>query len=69
MWVSSTSPPNLSLIGLLTTDIYYRTGITGNTDTQTDTQTETDVLPIYQIESSKKKNFFIILKIKHIRAR
>ena len=27
---------NLSLIGLITTEIYYRTGITGNTDTHTD---------------------------------
>ena len=32
MCVSSTFPPNLSLINLLKTEIYYRTGITGNTD-------------------------------------
>ena len=39
-WASS--PPNLSLIGPLTAEIYYRTGITGNTDTQT----QSDILPI-----------------------
>ena len=32
MWVSSMSPSSLSLIGSLTTEIYYRTGVTGNTD-------------------------------------
>ena len=45
---------SLSLIGPLTTEIYYQTGITGNTDTHTDTQTdrqthtetESDTLPI-----------------------
>ena len=52
MWVFSTSPSNLNLIGQLTTEIYYWTGITGNTDTQTDTHThththsESDTLPI-----------------------
>ena len=46
MWVYSTSPPNLSLIGLLTTDIYYQTGITGQIHRQTDTQTESDTLLI-----------------------
>ena len=35
MWVSFISQPRLSLIGLLTTEIYYRTGTTGNTKTQT----------------------------------
>ena len=50
MWVSLTSPPNLSLIGPLTTKIYYQTGITGNTDTLT----ESDNLPIQNIGSSKK---------------
>ena len=40
MWVSSTAPPNLSLIGLLTTEIYQRTGFSGNTDTQTDKDIE-----------------------------
>ena len=46
MCVSSTSPPNVSLIGSLTTEIYW-TGITGQTDTQTYTyiQTETDTFP------------------------
>ena len=39
MLVSSTSPPNLSLIDLLITEIYYRTGIAGNTDTQTESDT------------------------------
>ena len=43
MKVSSSSPPNLSLIGPITTEVYYRTGITGNTDTQTDRQTDTHV--------------------------
>ena len=46
MWVYSLIPPSLSLIGPLTMEIYYRTGITGNTNTQTDTQTETDTFPI-----------------------
>ena len=41
MLVSSTSPTNLSLIGSLTTEIYYRTGITGKTRTQTATHTQT----------------------------
>ena len=59
MSVSSTFPPNLSLIGPLTTEIYYRTGITGNhrqtnteTDRQTQTETESDTLPHigYRIE-------------------
>ena len=53
MWVYLISPPSLSLIGPLTMDIYYRTGITENTDRQTDrqtdtqthTQTESDTLP------------------------
>ena len=37
MWVSSRSisPPNFSLIGPLTTEIYNRTGITGITQTNT----------------------------------
>ena len=33
MWVSSTTPLNLSFIGPLTTEIYYQTGINGNTKT------------------------------------
>ena len=41
MWVSSTSPLNLSLIGPLTTEIYYWTGITGITNIYTDRRTET----------------------------
>ena len=53
MWVFSTFPPYLSLIGPLTTEIYDRTGITGNTKIHTDTQTETDTLSIYHIGSSK----------------
>ena len=40
MLLTSISPPNLSLIGSLTTEIYYQTGITGNTDRQTDRQTD-----------------------------
>ena len=40
MWASSVSPSNLSLIGLSTTEIYNRTGITGNTDRQTHRQTD-----------------------------
>ena len=39
MWVFSTSPTNLSFIGSLTTEIYYRAGITGKTDTHTHTHT------------------------------
>ena len=35
MWVYSVSPPSLSLIGPLTTEIYYWTGITTQTDRQT----------------------------------
>ena len=42
MWVSSTSPQILSLIGTLTMEIYYRAGITGNTDRQTDRHTHRD---------------------------
>ena len=56
MWVSYISPQNL--IGPLTTEIYYRTGIIGQTDRQSDrqtdrqtarqidTETESDNLPI-----------------------
>ena len=44
MWVSSNFPPKLSLIGPLTTEIYYRTGINGNI--QIDRQTKSDTLPI-----------------------
>ena len=41
----SISSPNENLIGFLTTEIYYRTGITGYTaDTQAHTQTESDTL-------------------------
>ena len=43
MWKSSISPSNLSLIGQLTSEIYYRTGITGKTDKHT--ETESDSLP------------------------
>ena len=50
MWLSSICPPNLSLIGPLTREICYLTGITGNTDrhtyTQAHIQTESDTLPI-----------------------
>ena len=52
MWRFSDFPANLSLVGPLTIEIYYRTGITGNTDRCTDTQTESDTLPIKDIESS-----------------
>ena len=68
MCISSTSLPSLSLISLLITEIYYRTGITGNTDSQTDTHTEThhihrytitrtepDTLPIQDTTRSSKK--------------
>ena len=41
MCVSSISPLNVSLIGPLTTEIYNRTGINGNTDTYTEKQTDT----------------------------
>ena len=56
----------MSLIGPLTTEIYYRTGFTGNTDRQTDTQTdaqidrqthtqiETYTVPKYHIGSRKE---------------
>ena len=54
MWVSSFSPPNLSLIGPLTTEIYYQTGIPGNTDKQT----ESDTLPLQDTGSSKKDNLY-----------
>ena len=58
MWVSSISSPNFRLIDALTTEIYYRTVITGNTDThthtQTHTQTESDTLPIWDIGPSEK---------------
>ena len=41
MWVYSYfSLPSLSLIGPLTTEIYYRTGITGNTERHTHTHTQ-----------------------------
>ena len=36
MWISFTSLPNESLVGSLTTEIYYRTGIAGKTHLQTD---------------------------------
>ena len=61
MCISSTSPQNVSLIGPLTTEIYYRTRILEQTDrhtqtdTQTDTQTESYTFPIQDIGSSKKK--------------
>ena len=55
MWLSCTSPQNLNLIGLLTTEIYYRTGITGKTDRQTDIQTESDTLPIMDIGWNKNR--------------
>ena len=55
MWVSSTSPLNLSLIGSPTTEIYLRTGFSGNTDGHTQTQTESDSLPIQHIGSSEKE--------------
>ena len=42
MWVSSTSPPNFSLID--PTEIYYQTEKTGNTETHT--QTKSDTFPI-----------------------
>ena len=41
MWVSSNSLLNLSLIGLLTMEIYYQIEKTGNTHRQTDTHTHT----------------------------
>ena len=40
MWVSSTLPPNLTLIGSLTREIDYRTGIARKTHTQTDRHTQ-----------------------------
>ena len=59
MWVSSISPLNLNLIGPQTMEIYYRTGITGNTDrhTHTDrhTQAESDTLPVLDIGLSKHR--------------
>ena len=57
MWITSISPPNLSLMDPPTTEIYYRTGITENTNTQrqTHTETEADTLPMYQIRSSKSR--------------
>ena len=54
MWVPSISPPTLSLIGLLTTEIYHRTEITGNALTDIHTDTESDILPILDIRSSKE---------------
>ena len=62
MWVYSISLISLSLIVSLTMEIYYRTGITENTDRQTDrqtdtqthTQTESDTLPKQDLGSSKK---------------
>ena len=51
MWVSSISPPKLSLIIPLTSEIQYRTE--QKLETHTDTQTETDTLPIQDIGSSK----------------
>ena len=41
MWVFSTSPSDLSLIGPLTTEVYYRIGITRNTKTQKHKNTDT----------------------------
>ena len=52
MWVSSISPQNLSLIGPLTMEIYYQTGITGKTIIHT--ETESDPLPIKDIGLSNK---------------
>ena len=51
MWVLSISTPILSLVGPLTMEIYYQTGITGQIDKytgirETNTQTESDTLPI-----------------------
>ena len=43
-WYLLFQTPSLSLIGPLTTEIYYRTGITGNTGTHI--ETESDTLPI-----------------------
>ena len=68
MLVPSISPPNLSLIGPLTTQIYYLTGITvthrqahrhtleTHTDSQTHSQTESDTLLKQEIGSSRKRN-------------
>ena len=46
MWIPSIAPPNLSLIGSLTMEIYYRTEITGIAHRQTYTQTEFDIFPV-----------------------
>ena len=40
--ISISLEPNLSLISQLKAEIYYRTGITGNTDIQTDRHTHKD---------------------------
>ena len=40
----------MSLIGLLTTEIHYWTGITGYTHRQTHTETESDPLPKQSVE-------------------
>ena len=54
MWVSSIYPPNLSLIGPITTEIYYwREKNWKHTNTHTDTQIETDTFPLYQVGSRK----------------
>ena len=63
MWVSTTSPPYLSYeIYPLTTEIFYRKGITKKTYRQTDTHThthtltESDSLPIYDIRSRNESD-------------
>ena len=69
MWVSSISPPNLSLICPLTKEFYYRTGFTGNAHSQTHRQTQRHthtqthrlnlILSLYGTQNSE---FFIYLK-------
>ena len=63
MWIPSISPPNLSLISPLTTEIYHRTEITANNHRQTHTKTESDTLPIYDIGSSNKSDTLPIYDI------
>ena len=55
MRIPFTSPPNLSLICPLTMEIYYRTGITGNTDRQSDRQTRTHTYTNIQRERERER--------------